>query len=827
MKLLIRIIKFGVLFAAILALIGIALSLLYGEKIEQYILKNIRQKSLTEIAVKDVNFSVFENFPYASIKLTDVLILATEANQNDTLLHVNQGYLQFNIFNLISKKRKLSKIVLIDSELNIKYDKEGNPNFKIFKQSDQQDEKIQFHQIYFSNCFISYLHQQNKIDIKGKTDKVLLQFNENQKTNFLVEGNLFIQNLCVGKTDYIHKKQSKVDAEFVINDSAFYIKNSNISIEDVNFNLDGNIQNRESELNIKVKNQQLKSVMLHTPEKFKSIYKAFTLDGILNCHGTIKGVISKTSNPHFNMDFDFSNANFNLKENHFHLSDLQLNGNINNGRANNFEQTLIKVQNCSAKTRKGALSGSFQLKNLNHYYLTTDINSTLDLAEVNHLFKRTPFLNMKGKLIANTKYSGNFAFSSKMKNYFLLGNHLSEVQLKDVEFLYKKFPLLFSLPNLKGQIINDTLKLENSLFTIADSDFKFNGRISKFISYLLQESPKISIEGEMESIYVKFDELMSIKNMNAEQKKSISTLPNWLEIDVQTTIDQLSYQYFIAEQIQAGIEYSNFTLKAKKVKMNTLNGQITGEAKFYERPYNYLKLVTAAHLEKINIRNLFTGFQNFGQEFIQAKHLKGEGTADIQLKSSWTPGLKFDRDKLQLNSHLIIEKGELISFAPLLSLSSYVSVDELKDVKFSTLENTIKIGNNNINIPAMEIKSSALSLFISGTHSFNNEIDYQIKLLLSELISKRARKRNTNLDKQLFVEDDGLGKTTLYLKMDGTVDDPNIYFDKISIKEKIKTEIKKEKEEIKKIVKEDLFNQKTDSTKKQETTEVILEWDDE
>ena len=322
MKLLIRIIKFGVLLATILALIGIAFSLLYGEKIEQYILKNIRQKSLTEIAVKDVNFSFFENFPYASLKLTDVLILATEANQNDTLLHVNQGYLQFNIFNLISKKRKLSKIVLKDSELNIKYDKEGNPNFKIFKQSDQQDEKIQYNQIYFSNCFISYLHKQKKIDIKVKTDKFLLQFNENQKTNFLVEGNLFIQNLCVGKTDYIHKKQSKVDAEFVINDSAFHIKNSNISIEDVNFNLDGGIQNRESELNIKVKNQQLKSVMLHTPEKFKSIYKSFTLDGILNCQGTIKGVISKTSNPHFNMDFDFSNANFKLKENHFHLSDL-------------------------------------------------------------------------------------------------------------------------------------------------------------------------------------------------------------------------------------------------------------------------------------------------------------------------------------------------------------------------------------------------------------------------------------------------------------------------------------------------------------------------
>ena len=129
----------------------------------------------------------------------------------------------------------------------------------------------------------------------------------------------------------------------------------------------------------------------------------------------------------------------------------------------------------------------------------------------------------------------------------------------------------------------------------------------------------------------------------------------------------------------------------------------------------------------------------------------------------------------------------------------------------------------------MEIKSSALSVFISGTHSFNNDIDYQIKLLLSELISKKARKRNTNLDKQLLIEDDGLGRTTLYLKMDGTVDNPNIYFDKIKIKEKIKSEVKKESNEIKTIIKEDILNQKTDSTKteKEKKPAVILEWEDE
>ena len=141
MKSLMRIIKFVLLFVLFLVLIGISITSIYGEKIEQFILKNIREKSLAEIAVKDVNFSVFENFPYGSVKLTEVLILEKQPNQKDTLLYVNQGYLQFNIFNLISRNREISKIVLLDSRLNIKYDMHGNPNFKIFKQEEQKEEK--------------------------------------------------------------------------------------------------------------------------------------------------------------------------------------------------------------------------------------------------------------------------------------------------------------------------------------------------------------------------------------------------------------------------------------------------------------------------------------------------------------------------------------------------------------------------------------------------------------------------------------------------------------------------------------------------------------
>lgn len=832
MKLLIKIIKLVLLLVVVLVLIGIGVTSIYGERIGHMILSNIREKSLSEIVVKDVSFSVFENFPYASVKLTDVLILEKEPIQKDTLLYVNQGYLQFNIFNLINKNMEISKIVLLDSKLNIKYDMQGNPNFKIFKQAKKKKKKVKLNQIYFSKSAINYLHQAKNIDIKGSTHKVLLQFDAEKQSDFSVKGDLFIQKLLVETTDYIQEKETKVDANFSISEGVFYIHKSDIFIEDVNFYLDGNIENKDVNLKIVGKNQQVKSILLHMPEKFKSICNGFVLDGNLSCKGTIKGMLSKTANPHFDMNFNLTDGNFKLKENSFHLSTLQLIGNIDNGSSNNFEKTLIKLEKCSAKTGNGTLNGTFQVQNLNNFYLSADINSSLDLAEVNHLFKNTPFFNMRGTLVGNTKYNGLLAFSDKMKAYFLDGSHQSDLQLKDVEFQYKKSPLLFGFSHLKGQIEGDKINIESSDITIADSDFKFKGSITQFIPYLLDVSTKIAVKGELESVYVKFDELMTIKDINASDGKVVltSTMPNWFEADLNTKIGQLSYKYFVAENIDAGIDYRNLILKAKEVNMNTLSGEVTGEVKFYEHHNNYFKLFTSAHLEKINIRDLFTGFQNFGQEFIQDKHIKGVGTADIQLQASWNPGFEFDPNKLQLNSHLIIEKGELLEFSPLLKLSSYVSVEELQNVKFSTLENTIKIGNNNINFQKMEIKSSALSVSISGTHSFDNEIDYQIQLLLSELISKKARKRNTNLNKEFgVVEDDGLGRTTLYLKMDGNVDNPNIYFDKIRIKEKIQTEVKNETEEIKKIIKEDVLNQKTDSTKTEEEKEeeVILEWEDE
>ena len=162
-------------------------------------------------------------------------------------------------------------------------------------------------------------------------------------------------------------------------------------------------------------------------------------------------------------------------------------------------------------------------------------------------------------------------------------------------------------------------------------------------------------------------------------------------------------------------------------------------------------------------------------------------------------------------------------------MSSYISLDELKRIKFSTLENQIEIKDEKINIPFMEIHSSAIDIALSGTHHFNNEIDYDLKILLNEILSNKLKRKNKKKKTSEFgiVEDDGVKGLTMFMKMKGSVDDPVITPGTVKLRESLNKEFKKEKKEFKDVLKSEF---KKDKQKEIENTNTdynnIIEWED-
>jgi len=143
-------------------------------------------------------------------------------------------------------------------------------------------------------------------------------------------------------------------------------------------------------------------------------------------------------------------------------------------------------------------------------------------------------------------------------------------------------------------------------------------------------------------------------------------------------------------------------------------------------------------------------------------------------------------------------------------------------VRFSTIQNQIQLKDQVVSIPEMDIESNTLDLKISGTHSFQNEIDYHIQVLLSELISINKYKEEDI--EGIFTQDDGLGKTTLFLKMTGNANDPDIKYDAKEVRKKIAKDLKNERNEIKEAFKKEFGNK--ENKPEQNELNLIKENDD-
>ncbi|UPT69215.1 MAG: AsmA-like C-terminal region-containing protein [Sphingobacteriales bacterium JAD_PAG50586_3] len=218
-----------------------------------------------------------------------------------------------------------------------------------------------------------------------------------------------------------------------------------------------------------------------------------------------------------------------------------------------------------------------------------------------------------------------------------------------------------------------------------------------------------------------------------------------------------------------------------------------------------MRTACEAKLNNIDIHSLFYEFDDFGQTTMQSKHLKGRLTASVAFAANWTKKLDILLPSIEAESDVKLENGELIDFEPITAMSKFIQVDELKHIFFSNLSNHIIIRNSTIQIPTTEIQSSALNLSAWGTHDFDNNIDYHVRVNLRELLSKKFiknKKQQVDADGET-VQDDGRGGSNLFLLVTGTADNPKVKYDVGAVKNKIKEDFKKEKFVLKGILKKE------------------------
>lgn len=796
----------------VLGIAAVSLIFIYEDEVKSIVIGELNKNLKSEVKVDpaDIDLTFIKSFPKCALEFKNVLILeAVEKKERDTLIFAHNILLMFNLKDLWNKNYTINKINVNGAQCNLGVNKAGKPNYIFWKKSEgkgNDNVKFALRDITLQDINLKYRNAEQKI-------KLSLSFKEatfagdfgDDSYSLQTEGKARLEYLGINKTNLLKEKNLKYDLELDINKSNYAISKAEIALNEIYFATEGNFNYSDSletaDLDFTGKNLDIASLLSLLPEKYASRMDDYKSDGNFFSEGHLKYEAGKKVN--VNAEFGIRNATITYKQQNMQLTKVNVMGKL----SMNEKDDYLNLQTISAELDSSAVNGYCLITNLSDPYINIGGALNAKLADVNNFWPIDTLEYISGSVQLKTQIKGNL---NEMKQSAFSPSISAEgsATLKDIKAKFKGKQNEINISEGSFELSKRSVAVNNFKLLMGGSDIELNGELPGFLNYLFDAKQDLVINAALKSNTLVLEDVLYGGSNSASEKVNI---PANLNFDLNASVANFSFSKFQAQAVTGNIAIRNQKIAAENISLTTMDGKAQVNA-FADASGEMIAIKAASDLQNINITKLFYSFNNFGQSTLSDKHLKGFATATINFTGNWSKELNCDLQSVNANGNLTIEQGRLVDFKPLESLSEYVEVSELRDIKFSSLQCAFDIKNQIITIPRTSIKNSALNIEFWGKHTFKNEIDYHIKLLLSELLASKKR-ANKQLDEELeFVENDPDNRRSVYILMTGTVDNPVIKYDRKGLKQKIGEDIKAEKQTLKQILKEEFGLFKKDST---------------
>lgn len=789
------------------------------DEIKQHLLTQLNKTLHTQISIRTIGIDFYHNFPQISLDLEN-LEVKDAFNSKEPLLAAKHMYIGFNIWDIMNKHYRVRKLNIDSGRVHIFISKAGKANYQIFTSDSTSTnetfvylESVALHQI-----LATYDDRYHKQYNQGFINHINLGLTlEKQAVALTCNGTLQAHELRSGNIAWIKDKAVELNMGFTYNysNSRMDFKNSFINIETLPLILTGTITNKEKHTDIDIafdaKQTNIPALLALIPFKI-TLTDGWQSNGKASFAGNIKGKLSDKNTPDMNISFEVQNGSLQNKQTDVQLNQVECKGLFRYAKGDG----IVKLEPFSFRMKNSTFKGSLQLSELNDMKVEANVNCHADGNELLRLIGSEIIENAGGTVDARLTCAGRV--KDLIKNAASVkSSGTIRVDLKDIAFKNRKE----TIEKLQAAIsLNGPDVVINMLTaTLNKSDIELSGELRQVYAYLFDKKELIA-RLTYHSGYI---DLQQFYVPATAGESTALALPERISLQAAIKVDALDYDRFKATQIGANLVWSNGQLTLSDLTAQTMEGTIKGNMQLLAAADGRYMISGKTNLAQVNITELFKQCNNFSQAEITDKNLKGILNCDAEIVSVWSKSWECDLDKFYMVADVAIKNGEIIQYDPLKNLSRFANVEDLRNLKFASLNNKIEIRGKTIYIPEMDILSNAMNITLAGTHTFSNYLDYRLKIKLSELLKKKRKPAENEFGEE---EENGKG-LSLFLTMKGPAGDLTIAYDKIGVKQKVKQDLRNEKENIKEILKKELGIGKDTSIKEKESNTEELEFEQE
>jgi hypothetical protein len=827
MKLSLKIIKLLAILILAVTVILVTASLLLKDKVGFIILHSINKNLSTKLDVGAYKLSFLKKFPKASLELKNVVVHSSpDFNSSafgdintDTLFAARLVSLEFKITDILKGNYTIQSISAKSGEANFFTDTTGHINYNIsVKNSGSGNEVtlINLEKISITDIKAYYNNLGAHLIIAGpiKSGKLKSRIYGNIidfTAGTDIKINLFdLYNFKLGKP-----VPAKLDITLQSTKEGITFKKGVMHIHNYEIGVDGTVLSGNLlDLNLTAHNLDIARIRNYLPERLLTSLTDYELSGTVNATSKIKGELSHKKNPHIEINCTLKNGRVTAQKSKMAVKEISFSGHLTNGSGNSYETSSVSISGFKSKLGSSEYTGSANLKNFNNAFFDLTLKGRVFPREFKEFFTLQNLSSADGSTdIDLTIKNGKLSKKNLSVEGIIDLKPEGTMKFNSLTLGFQNDKILFS--NVNGDlIILNSIRAEHFQFKYKGQNFVTTGEFHNLPEWLIGRKVIMSAKASVNCDKLIPEEFFANSNpaeKNRSAKKAFY-LPNNLKFDIKFHIDKLSYRLFLASGVEGTLIYEPKYLSFKSLNMKSLEGSISGNGFIVQNKDQNLVTKGNFIVKDIDVNKAFTTFHNFGQSFLKAENIRGSLSGSLALLFPVDSLLNFHIKTLTADGKYRLVNGALINFAPVKQLSSFIELSELENITFEELSNDFSIRNNLLDIPQMEVKSSAANLSVKGKHSFDNEYEYHVKILLSEILSRKRIKKRSNITEFGVVEDDGLGRTSLLLKIAGKGEEAKVGYDIKEAGTVLKNNFKKEKQSIKTILNDEYGMYRKDST---------------
>ena len=799
-----KVFKKTLLYLLLTAFVVVASSILatflYRDKLIDHFIREFNKNINTPVHVGKINVSSLSNFPQVSLTFNDVTVEESYEDSSYPLLAAERIDFTFNPIAVFRGNYTIEEIHLTKGKCHLKMNKQGDINYDIFKQPDttqHQAVRLDLSKVRLKDFTFTYTNELKDINVELATKSTLANLTAIGKAyDVETTGDIFLHYLMVNKSMWAKDKDLYVQSKLNYNDDEKYltINSSTVKVRESDFNVFGSyaFKNKQLvDLAVEGKNTDIQTLLSLLPAGSSEKFRKYQSKGNVYFDLLMKGEISEKKSPSLEVNFGLVDSKLYHPDTDAQITHADLTGTFHAPEMAKLSTATLQLQNIKGELEGNSFKSNVYLKNFDEPYVRCDFAGRIDINSLFKFYKAESIRSGKGVLDANINFEGHLSDLKKKETAQKIKTS-GEINLEHLYLALRDFPL--PLEDLQGNLLfnNNDLALSDVSGSLGNSDFLLNGFFKNIIAYLLFDNEPVGIESDLKSNFIDLDQLLLANSGDKKEDSQYSfKISPRLVLKFDCDIKNLKFRRFKPTSVRGDLKVKNQIAVSDRIRLNAMGGSIALSGMVDASKNKLVKVNTSFTLHDINVDSIFYVFENFNQDFLEDRHLKGKIFANVAAEMTFNDHLSLYSETLTSNISTSIKGGELNNFEPMQQLARYLDEDKLDHLQFSELKNDIHIENRTIYLPEMEVSSNITDIKITGTHTFDQQIDYKV---VAPLRSQRKIDKDEAFG---AIEEDDSGRSMLFLKIVGTTSDYRVMYDKESVKKKVVSDLKKEVKELK------------------------------